>query len=59
MSKAVRKKQIRFWENRINPITGWVENKREEDSKMVYRIELNKKRSYENFEALSKKEALS
>ena len=58
MSKAVIKKQIRFWENRINPITGWVENKRDEDSKMVHRIELNRKRSYEKFEALAKKGAL-
>lgn len=49
MNKPTTKKQVRFWENNINPITGWVESNRDEPSKMARRALLSKERATNTF----------
>tara|TARA_R110000850_G_scaffold25917_2_gene74655 strand:- start:3919 stop:4089 length:171 start_codon:yes stop_codon:yes gene_type:complete len=49
MNKPTTKKQVRFWENNINPITGWVESNRDEPSKMARRALLSKERAANTF----------
>ena len=49
MRKATTKSQIRFWENNINPITGWVENKRDEHNEICRRAALAKRRAIKTF----------
>lgn len=49
MKKATTKKQVRFWENNINPITGWVESNRDEPTKIARRAFLSKERANKTF----------
>lgn len=51
-----RKRQIRFWDYNINPITGWVERNREEMYRLQEQEYLRKERKKVAFQKLANKE---
>jgi len=53
MNSVTRKRQVRFWDYNINPITGWVERSREEMGRMSNKALKSKERAQVAFDKLN------
>jgi len=53
MNSVTRKRQVRFWDYNINPITGWVERSREEMGRMSSKALKTKERAQVAFDKLN------
>jgi len=57
MKLTLRQKQTSFWNNNINPITGWGESRKQEDYRFKTEQKLIKERAIAKRDRLSKKES--
>jgi len=56
MELTLKEKRVKFWDNQINPITGWEESRKQEDYRFKTEQKLIKERAIAKRNKLAKYE---